>query len=75
MTADKEGIYLEHDTTMCGDPKVWFPMRVTYSHELKVKTELDRLKRNSLLVLYYNSNVFIGENTTSLGEGCNSLWL
>ena len=29
---------------MCGDPKVWFPMRVTYSRELKVKAELDRLK-------------------------------
>ena len=30
-------------TTMCGDPKIWFPMRVTYSREMKVKAELDRL--------------------------------
>ena len=44
MIADKEGISLVHDTTMCGDPKVWFPMRVTYSRELKIKAELDRLK-------------------------------
>ena len=25
------------DTTMCGDPKSWFPMRVTYQREMKVK--------------------------------------
>ena len=44
MTANEEGRCLKHDTTMCGDPKVWFPMRVTYSRELKVKAELDRLE-------------------------------
>ena len=38
MTADKEGIFLEHDTMMCGNPKIWFPMRVTYSRELKGKS-------------------------------------
>lgn len=43
MTADKEGIFLEHDTTMCGDPDTWLPIRVTYSRELKVKADLDRL--------------------------------
>jgi len=31
------------DTTVCGDPKTWFPMRVTYSREMKVKAELERL--------------------------------
>ena len=31
------------DTRMCGDPKMWFPMRVTYQREMKVKAELDRL--------------------------------
>ena len=31
------------DTMMCGDPKIWFPMRVTYQREMKVKAELDRL--------------------------------
>ena len=44
MTANEEGRCLKHDTTMCGDPKVWFPMRVTYSRELTVKAELDRLE-------------------------------
>ena len=31
------------DTMVCGDPKTWFPMRVTYSREMKVKAELERL--------------------------------
>ena len=31
------------DTGVCGDPKFWFPMRVTYGRELKVKGELERL--------------------------------
>ena len=30
-------------TTKCGDPKIWFPMRVTYQREMKVKAELDML--------------------------------
>ena len=33
-----------HDTEVCGDPKIWFPMRVTYQREMKVKAELDRLE-------------------------------
>jgi len=33
IDANKEGIFLEHDTTMCGVPKVWFPMQVSYSRE------------------------------------------
>ena len=33
------------DTEVCGDPLFWFPMRVTYSRELKVKAELNRLAR------------------------------
>ena len=44
MMEANEGRYgMGRDTTMCGDPKVWFPMRVTYSREMKVKAELDRL--------------------------------
>lgn len=42
-----------HDTTMCGDPKVWFPMRVTYSREMKVKGELDRLGIACFLPMTY----------------------
>jgi len=36
---------LGRDTEVCGDPLFWFPMRVTYSRELKVKAELNRLAR------------------------------
>ena len=39
---------------MCGDPKLWFPMRVTYSRELKVKAELDRLKIENFIPMTYN---------------------
>lgn len=42
-----------HDTRMCGDPRVWFPMRVTYSRELKVKAELDRLEIENFLPMTY----------------------
>lgn len=41
------------DTVMCGDPKVWFPMRVTYSRELKVKAELDRLGIETFIPMMY----------------------
>ena len=43
MIANAVGEALGRDTTMCGDPILWFPMRVTYSRELKMKAELDRL--------------------------------
>lgn len=32
MTAEEEGKCLKHDTTMCGDPKVWFPMNTDNPH-------------------------------------------
>ena len=51
--ADKEKISIGHNTTMCGDPKAWFPMRVTYSRELKVKAELDRLKIENFIPMTY----------------------
>lgn len=41
------------DTRMCGDPEFWFPMRVTYSRELKVKAELDRLGIENFLPMTY----------------------
>lgn len=44
---------LGHDTRMCGDPEFWFPMRVTYSRELKVKAELDRLGIENFLPMTY----------------------
>ena len=53
MMADKEITTLGHDTTMCGDRKSWFAMRVTYSRELKVKAELDRLKIENFIPMTY----------------------
>ena len=44
---------LGRDTRMCGDPESWFPMRVTYSRELKVKAELDRLEIENFLPMTY----------------------
>ena len=41
------------DTTMCGDPKMWFPMRVTYQREMKVKAELDRLGVENFVPMRY----------------------
>jgi len=40
-TAEKETLR-GRDTTMCGDPLLWFPMRVTYSREMAVRDELTR---------------------------------
>jgi transcription antitermination factor NusG len=38
---------------MCGDPKTWFPMRVTYQREMKVKAELDRLRIENFVPMRY----------------------
>jgi transcription antitermination factor NusG len=38
---------------MCGDPKTWFPMRVTYQREMKVKVELDRLGIENFVPMRY----------------------
>ncbi len=40
-------------TEVCGDPKVWFPMRVTYGREMKVKVELERIGIESFLPMKY----------------------
>ncbi len=53
MTMDQEGKELERDTTMCGDPKQWFPMRVTYAREMKVEAGLDRLKIENFVPMMY----------------------
>ncbi len=42
-----------HDTEVCGDPKIWFPMRVTYQREMKVKAELDRLEMENFIPMTY----------------------
>ena len=43
METKQEGNMMGRDTEVCGDPKIWFPMRVTYQREMKMKAELDRL--------------------------------
>jgi len=43
METKQEGNMMGRDTEVCGDPKIWFPMRVTYQREMKVKAELERL--------------------------------
>lgn len=40
-------------TEVCGDPKIWFPMRVTYGREMKVKTELDRIEIENFVPMTY----------------------
>ena len=42
-----------HDTEVCGDPKIWFPMRVTYQREMKMRAELDRLGIESFVPMTY----------------------
>ena len=53
MATGQDGKGFEHDTTTCGDPKIWFPMRVTYQREMKVKAELDRLGIESFVPMTY----------------------
>lgn len=53
MTTGQERKGLGHDTTTCGDPKIWFPMRVTYQREMKVKAELDRLGIENFVPMTY----------------------
>lgn len=48
MATHQDGKGLGLGTTTCGDPKIWFPMRVTYQREMKVKAELDRLRIESM---------------------------
>ena len=53
MTANQDGRVWERDTEVCGDPKIWFPMRVTYMREVKVKAELDRLGIENFVPMRY----------------------
>lgn len=53
MTTKELDDSMGRDTTMCGDPKTWFPMRVTYQREVKVKAELDRLGIENFVPMRY----------------------
>ena len=53
MTTKETGSESGRDTSLCGDPKMWFPMRVTYQREMKVKAELDRLGIENFVPMRY----------------------
>ena len=53
MTTKETGKESGRDTRMCGDPKTWFPMRVTYQREMKVKAELERLGIENFVPMRY----------------------
>ena len=59
------------DTRMCGDPKTWFPMRVTYQREMKVKAELDRLGIENFVPMRYRIVELRRETNTNLTVGTN----
>ena len=53
MTTKELDDSMGRNTRMCGDPKTWFPMRVTYQREMKVKAELDRLGIENFVPMRY----------------------
>ena len=53
MMETKEENMMGRDTERCGDPRIWFPMRVTYQREMKVKAELDRLEIENFIPMTY----------------------
>ena len=62
------------DTEVCGDPKIWFPMRVTYQREMKVKAELDRLGIECFVPMRYRIVDADVENPRrELGPAINNL--
>ena len=60
------------DTRMCGDPKTWFPMRVAYQREMKVKTELDRLGIENFVPMRYRIVERRVDGTTELRRETNT---
>ena len=60
------------DTERCGDPKIWFPMRVTYQREMKVKAELDRLGIECFIPMKYRIAERRGDGTTEVRRGANT---
>ena len=61
------------DTGLCGDPKIWFPMRVTYQREMKVKAELDRLGIECFIPMKYRIAESRNQGTTELRRGTNTI--
>ena len=72
MNTNEDGKNLERDTAMCGDPKIWYPMRVTYGREMKVKAELDRLGIENFVPMTYKIVESRINGTTGLRKGESS---
>ena len=72
MTTKEIGNEQGCDTAMCGDPKTWFPMRVTYQREMKVKTELDRLGIENFVPMRYRIVERRVDGTTELRRETNT---
>ena len=53
METKEDGNMMGRDTEVCGDPRIWFPMRVTYQREMKVKAELDSLGIENFVPMRY----------------------
>ena len=66
METKEVGNELGRDTRMCGDPKMWFPMRVTYQREMKVKAELDRLGIENFVPMRYRIAESLNDGKTEL---------
>jgi len=66
MEAKEKGNMMGSDTEVCGDPKTWFPMRVTYQREMKVKAELDRLGIENFVPMRYRIAESLNDGKTEL---------
>ena len=73
MTTNQDGNMMGRDTEVCGDPKIWFPMRVTYQREMKVKAELDRLGIECFVPMRYRIVESRNQGTTEVRRGANTI--
>ena len=69
----KEENMMGRDTERCGDPRIWFPMRVTYQREMKVKAELDRLEIENFIPMTYQFTESRKQGDTELRK--QAAWL
>ena len=74
METKQEGNMMGRDTEVCGDPKIWFPMRVTYQREMKVKVELDRLGIECFVPMRYKVVELPFDKLRARNGGDTELW-
>ena len=73
METRENGNAMGRDTEVCGDPRIWFPMRVTYQREMKVKAELDRLGIECFVPMRYRIVESRNQGTTEVRRGANTI--